>query len=459
MKLSEYWKIFNAKSLKYQEKYYCYPFLMFFKLFVHLLPSLLQIRKKERSFPFDDHYFQKEHRKKVLVVHLSDLGDYILKRNFFSLLGRSPKYQNAEFHLLLTDSSAPLAKTLDNKFFARIFTCRGSLQRLKRSGKNDVLRSIFAEGLERYYDAVLFPDFNNMVHTDAYLLLLENIRSMESIVFQGDRSYLRVYESFLSYTRVIPSIHLLNAFEFNSNKFFFEQVTGLSSPLTVPEIPTEELGPSPVSERDYIVINPGAQDNIRRWHQNNMAELVSRLPDRFKIVFCCLEKDRAYCEYAAQNAADRSRILCSLPFDEILPLLANASLYIGMDSGFFHLAAALKTKAVCISSGINYARFLNYPPSDRLRIALPYGIEEFYQSFYREQEENSLFENPRNKFNVLINSFQNLKIIDNKILKALRQSLTNSNNSVFAAQSLNIFGPVNAVSLEEVLKAVDELLT
>lgn len=59
---------------------------------------------------------------------------------------------------------------------------------------------------------------------------------------------------------------------------------------------------------------------------------------------------------------------------ELVFVIKNASIFVGNDTGGVHIAAAVQTPAVCITSGTGYARFSNYTVEDSTDIKLPHNV-------------------------------------------------------------------------------------
>lgn len=59
-------------------------------------------------------------------------------------------------------------------------------------------------------------------------------------------------------------------------------------------------------------------------------------------------------------------ILAGLSVKDLLATLKLAKLYIGQDSGVFHIAAALNIRCLCLSAGNAYFRFMNYPKTGNI---------------------------------------------------------------------------------------------
>ena len=116
----------------------------------------------------------------------------------------------------------------------------------------------------------------------------------------------------------------------------------------------------------YIVVVPGALQNIRMWSGSNYTEIIKRLSvnTNYRIVLCGTPTENKLCK----------NIVCSFKSEQInrrivnlsgkttlldfLGIIKYASLLIGNDSAAVHIASAMNTKSICILGGGHIDRFL-----------------------------------------------------------------------------------------------------
>ena len=134
-----------------------------------------------------------------------------------------------------------------------------------------------------------------------------------------------------------------------------------------------------------------------------------------KTVLVCSATEKNIIDFIQKLTDNASIVKSGNSFDKVLSLINDAVLYVGNDSGCFHTAVALGTKAICISGGSSFTRFLNYPQS---------------------KEYVVLIENNAKKFLT-----ENLHAEDLKY------------------KSWNLWGAVDAITIDDVKSAVTKLLT
>jgi ADP-heptose:LPS heptosyltransferase len=113
---------------------------------------------------------------------------------------------------------------------------------------------------------------------------------------------------------------------------------------------------APPVGRRYVILAPGAGSPIRVWPEERLAEIAHRLLDAADIDLV-LTGGPAEAQSAAEIAAalppDRVRNLCNvLPLADLPDLVRHCLLYIGLDTGTTHLAAALGVPTVALLTGV-----------------------------------------------------------------------------------------------------------
>jgi ADP-heptose:LPS heptosyltransferase len=114
-------------------------------------------------------------------------------------------------------------------------------------------------------------------------------------------------------------------------------------------------GPFAPQDR-YVVISSAAGSDLKRWPVERWGELALRLiGEGYKVVFVGGENEQGELDGllrrlppgAAANLAGR------LPFQRLAPLLAEAALFAGNDTGLTHLAAYLGVPTLAVYSGVS----------------------------------------------------------------------------------------------------------
>jgi ADP-heptose:LPS heptosyltransferase len=111
-----------------------------------------------------------------------------------------------------------------------------------------------------------------------------------------------------------------------------------------------------LAQRPYIVVATGARKATCKWPIANFVALCAALADKrdHDIVVIGLKNDSADGR-AVEQALPPGRVhntTGQMRIDELPALVANASLYIGNDTGPTHIAAKLAVPTLCIFSGV-----------------------------------------------------------------------------------------------------------
>lgn len=120
-----------------------------------------------------------------------------------------------------------------------------------------------------------------------------------------------------------------------------------------------------IIQEKYIVIAPGASSYVKCWPLDRFVLLVEYIVDKYNIsVFLCGSKEDKYrSEYISDRLNNNSKVhnyVGKLKFYEWSSLIQHADLVIGNDSATIHLAAAHKTKAICIAGVYDKYQFFPY---------------------------------------------------------------------------------------------------
>ena len=335
---------------------------------------------------FDIAYTKEGEPKNILIFAADSIGDYILMRNFFAEIKNSPKYINAKLTLIASSTIKNIPEYLDAGIFDNILYIPHMLFRKSYYEQYEEINKLFSNGLNKVYDIILFPSHNVNVFRYIQDVLISKIQAKEIIGTTGDLE-LNDNQHFLQYTRVIPVEHI--DFEYKLNKNFFEIVLDKKIDSEIPFINIPKIK----NTEKYAVICIGAQDNFRKWHLRNYAQIVSYLQNNKQMRVYLIGAKSEIDEMQTVNklSGEKSAILAGKDYKDIFEIINNATLYIGNDSGFFHVAVALRTKAICISCGGAYPRFIKYPKSEDYNILVNDIIMKIAQQNYENEHKASYY--------------------------------------------------------------------
>ena len=340
--------------------------------------------------------------KEMLIMPLLGIGDYIVMRNLIAEIKKTEKYKDYRI-TLICDVYYPFAKYLDSDVVDKLLPMKVLLPanvkddwRIAEASRQALIK----EGLKPYYDTILF--IGHIVNGEKILKmaqhLVHHIVSRERIEFEYERRKVSTL-FFHPCTRVVMGYFNLHAKSvFSIWKSYFEGFLGRSIELPHPVIEPEKIPTQVIRDGRYIVVNPccSAVCPENMWHRNNWVEALQWLWEKEKmpIIFAVAKNEVLYAEHLRDVLTLEgvsAEVMPGLGLKDLLALLNGAKLYLGLDSGLFHIAAAMGKKAVCISSGAAFDRWLrDYEiRSKQLRIVLPPNWKARYMGQMSDEERGA----------------------------------------------------------------------
>ncbi len=319
--------------------------------------------------------------KRLLIIKLDHLGDYILFRNFLKRIRESEKFKNYKITFLGNIILKELAEKLDSKYVDEFIwiNLKDFFTEYKSGYRYNVIKKVSS----LYYDIAFQPSYSrNYFWGDS---IMRAVDAGEKIGFDGDLNNLKGVlkkkaDSFYSRLIKLPDNVV---FEFDKNRFIVDELLknnshNINLPFieTVPAFLKHESG-------EYCVIFAGASSARRRWGIEKFAKVADYIVENsgYKIFLAgsTAEENLAF-EVSAAMKSEKKEIICRTAglFDTAC-LLAGAAVVICGDTGAVHMAmAAGAAKVICISNANHYLRFVPYPAGldDRLFCVFPDVIDD-----------------------------------------------------------------------------------
>jgi ADP-heptose:LPS heptosyltransferase len=121
-------------------------------------------------------------------------------------------------------------------------------------------------------------------------------------------------------------------------------------------------------ENEFIIISPGANADFRRWPTGNFGDLCNQILSKRKVPIFIIgsASELILAEEIISKISNQFQQLVfnkvgEFSLSELTYVMSKAKLFIGNDSGPFHLSVAVGTPSICISNGNHYKRFVPYP--------------------------------------------------------------------------------------------------
>jgi ADP-heptose:LPS heptosyltransferase len=309
------------------------------------LPGLLRAKKPRECEP-----------KTLLLFRIDAIGDYVVFRNFIPKL--LAQYGGYEVTLCGNPAWKGFADFLDSGHFAAHIWIDWN-----RFWADAAYRAVkLGEIGSRGYEVLLQPTYSRNPFAE---FIVNAFSAKEKIASSGEDTALAKWFKRASnrmYSKIVPASRG-ELFEFYRNREFCEGLTGKKANVRLSIEKTAP--PNPRIEGDYAVIFPGAGFEFRCWSAQNFASVASHLSKKHGLAVAVAgspaDSPRAR---EIMRGAPGARVFdytgkTSLP--ELAGLIAGAKLLVSTESCAPHIAAAVGTKFVTVSTRFHLARWHPYP--------------------------------------------------------------------------------------------------
>ncbi len=196
---------------------------------------------------------------------------------------------------------------------------------------------------------------------------------------------------------------------FQSGKIFCENVLGnvITSEsklkLNASYVETAKIKYGMDPNQKHIVLGLSASGNTKKWGLDNFLNLAKKLLEKNKCKFYLavgLQENETVKKFE-NFLGDHHVSFSNLSIKEILPILANTDVYVGNDTSFMHLSAAVGVKSFGIfvdSPAYSYSGY-----SERIEAIVPQGETVFTTTHNTKGKNDISFEEVFNKVNNYLN--------------------------------------------------------
>ncbi|RXF69096.1 glycosyltransferase [Arcticibacter tournemirensis] len=293
--------------------------------------------------------------KRILIVKIDAIGDYVLFRNYLEVVYKSDKFKGYEIELLGNYKWKDLAIEYDGQYVSKFWF-------IDEESFYEAPKKLFKLALKlfsRRFDIVLQSTYSRTLMGNAFSILATG---REAIAYNSDNEqhpkYKRRTDKF--YTTLLDLPPAFNH-EFARNHYFFKSVTD-NPTLKLPEL---KLIPNRHT-RSGILLFPGSSYYKRNWEKEKFSELIRRLLKETNEIITIAggPADKSIACSLLGQVPPTSRIVdktgyTTLP--DFVELVAASTLVISNDTSTVHIAVACKTPVICIQGGGHFNRFTPYP--------------------------------------------------------------------------------------------------
>ncbi|HXH99707.1 MAG TPA: glycosyltransferase family 9 protein [Sphingobacteriaceae bacterium] len=296
--------------------------------------------------------------KRILIIKIDAIGDYILFRNFIELIHISEKFKNYEIDIVGNELWKDIALKYDSQFVTRFFFINSDQLyntpvMILKLGWTLFLRS---------YEKVLQPTYSRTLLANGLAGLA---CAKDTIAFESDKELNSRYKSktdkFYSKRILLPNSidH-----EFERNRYFFEKVTASDLPISKPHFPVYK------DVEKSILIFPGSGLAKRNWEKEKFMAIIKNILQytTYSITICGSKNDTAIADFLIRHVASHRLVnqVGKTSLADAIAEIANAQLVITNETSAVHIANACNTPSICVQGGGHYNRFTPYPPNAEL---------------------------------------------------------------------------------------------
>lgn len=296
-------------------------------------------------------------KKKILVIRLDAIGDFILWLDAAKGLRSFYPADNYEITLLGNHIWTSLAMELPH--FDRVWPLIRKNYLLNPMYCINMLGKVRRDG----FDLVISPAYSREFKFCDIIAKVSG--APERIGSQSDDDRIRRWQKRIGnrfYTRLIPAREE-PLMELERNAEFLRELGAKNFRAGLPELPVPRGVPDGLNTQDYFVIFPGASSIMKQWPPGHFMELAGKIhaTTGWTCVICGGTKEQPLDGILLKNSDNYiENWVGRTSLQELIAVIAGAHLVITNDTSAVHIAAAVSTPVVCVLGGGHFGRFLPY---------------------------------------------------------------------------------------------------
>jgi len=320
--------------------------LQSYKASRQVLHNFQQWKEVQQNLP---PYFCKS--KKLLIIRLDDIGDYLLSRNMLQFY-KQGRWKDYEITLLGNDAWKGFFDELDNAVVDKVLWLNKKRFFESTSYRMEIWTELRKEGFE----VVICPSRTRPLLLDDICMLatgaLIKIASENTFVNKkrnrlSDNLYTGLYQT------KKEQIH-----EFHFNQQFANWVCHTNRVLQRPEITAANLS---IPSQHYILCFIGASVKSKRWPEKQWIQFIKLYKQKYvgSVIIAGGEADIKTANSICAETGAKS-IAGSTSLKDMITYVCNANAVVTNDTMSVHLAASCNKSTIIIANGNKYYRFTEY---------------------------------------------------------------------------------------------------
>jgi ADP-heptose:LPS heptosyltransferase len=303
--------------------------------------------------------------RRLLIVRLDDIGDYLLFRNQLAMYKKSFRWRDYTVTLLGNASWRDLFMRLDAGTVDDTVWVKKSEYLASAAYRQAIWESLRAAG----HDTVIAPSRTRPLQLDDLCMLA----AAPSHRFGSANTYIhpewnRVSDALYD-TLFQPVDTRIHEFEFNGQ--FTSWICGIRYPGSRPTIDAQRCAPKP---GDYWLCFVGANTRSKRWPARRWIEFINqvRLGSTSRVILAGAGRAETDAATLIARSTNAQSIAGQVSLVEMLDWVAGAQAVITNDTMAAHMSVSCNRPTVIIANGVNFARFTDYEPAGIDRVATVY---------------------------------------------------------------------------------------
>jgi len=320
-------------------------------------------------------------RKKLIIVRLDAIGDYVLFRNFLTEIREY--YYDYQITLLGNKDWKDIAEHFDKKYVDKFLW----LDKKMYKENEKYIRKFDRILKKKEFDVLL----SSVYSRDNWILepIINQINAKEKIASSGDLTNItgaQLAFANLNYTKIIQEDEK-PCFEFFRNIDFFSKLINKKININKPYFELKNTLKYDFMKNQYAVIFPGAFLGFREWNINNYIKVTRFIIDKYnlKIILAGSHVDKERCLQIENdlNSENIINLVGKTKLYELPYIFKNAEFVLSGDTCAYHFSVGVDTQTFCVSNGNTFCRFLPYPKEifNDVYYAYPPEIEEHLKDF------------------------------------------------------------------------------
>ncbi len=286
-------------------------------------------------------------KKKILIIRLDAIGDYILWRNCLHFIRYSAAYRDAHITVLGNPAWKNIAETLDGDCADEWIWAENRNSLFRQSFENLLPGFIWERRVNlaqrKLRDRLIALHFEEIILPQVF-----HDPQIDALAYGIAPATIGVAGTCASHARIINTGN--NPFVFLQNRSFAEELTGERCTVSLAmELPAKK------NKKEQAIFFTGASHWTRRWPMKRWHELQHFVESGIGLEV----------KYAGRPEDPRMP-LCAFAME-----MESSRIVVSNDTMALHMAAALKVPAVGIVNGVSGKdSFWPYPPRLRENVAI-----------------------------------------------------------------------------------------